>query len=39
MYGLVPDIQTTAMALSMAFAYAILMIGLAIHAFSQREFS
>lgn len=39
MYGLVPDIQTMGLATSMAVAYAMLMIGLAIHAFSRREFS
>lgn len=39
MYGLPPDLQTTGQALLMAVAYAMLMIGLAIHAFSRREFS
>lgn len=39
MYGLVPDVQTTGLAFLMALAYATLMIGLAIHAFSRREFS
>ena len=39
MYGLAPDFQTTGLAVLMAVAYAVLMIGLAIHAFSRREFS
>lgn len=39
MYGLLPDLPTMGLAAAMAVAYAMLMIGLAIHAFSRREFS
>lgn len=39
MYGLAPDTPTIGLAGLMAVAYAILMIGLAIHAFARREFS
>ena len=39
MYGLLPDLQTMGLAAAMAIAYAMLMVGLAIHAFSRREFS
>lgn len=39
MYGVPPDAQAFWLALAMAFLYAGAMIGLAIHAFSRREFS
>lgn len=39
MYGLLPDLPAMGLALLMAVAYALAMIGLAIHAFSRREFS
>ncbi|MCB1942778.1 MAG: ABC transporter permease [Candidatus Accumulibacter sp.] len=39
MYGLLPDPWVMGLALLMAVAYSALMIGLAIHSFSRREFS
>lgn len=39
MYGLLPDLPALGLALLMAVAYALAMIGLAIQAFSRREFS
>jgi hypothetical protein len=39
MYGLLPDPLAIGLALLMAVAYSLLMIGLAIHSFSRREFS
>lgn len=39
MYGLPPDRSAMGLALVMAVAYSLLMIGLAINAFSRREFS
>jgi Cu-processing system permease protein len=39
MYGLVPDLTAMVLALAMATAYAVAMIGLAVCSFSRREFS
>lgn len=39
MYDLAPETQTIALSLAMATAYAVAMIGLAVHAFARREFS
>lgn len=39
MYGQMPDLGAMELALPMAIAYAGLMVGLAIHSFSRREFS
>lgn len=39
MYGLLPDVPAMGLALCMALAYAMGLIGLAIHGFSRREFS
>jgi Cu-processing system permease protein len=39
MYGLPPDMPAMSLALLMAAAYTMAMVGLAVHAFSRREFS
>ncbi len=39
MYGLPPDMPAMSLALVMAAAYTMAMVGLAVHAFSRREFS
>ncbi len=39
MYGMVPDAMTALLSVVMALAYTALMLGLALHAFSRREFS
>lgn len=39
MYGVLPDISAIGLAVLMAGAYTVTMLGLSIHAFSQREFS